>query len=82
MRGVCLLAAALAVATPKYSVTLQQERPQLEAPKVQSSSSSKWCPYQNSVDYVCLETNVNLKAGWKISQSWMTATDINPPAPA
>jgi hypothetical protein len=82
MRAVFLIAAALAVAVPKYSVTLQQERPQLEAPRLQGTSTSKWCPLQNSVDYVCLETNVNLKAGWKISQSWTTATDINPVAPA
>ena len=80
MNRMCFIAAALAVAASKHTITLHQERPELAAPKLKASSNYKWCPFQDSVDYVCVDTTVNLKAGWKITQSWTTATDINPPA--
>ena len=75
-----LLLAAAAVQA-KHTITLQQERPVLKAPSVTSSNFKK-CLYQDALNYACIDTTVSLKAGWDITQSWTTATDINPTAPS
>jgi hypothetical protein len=41
----CFIAAALAVAASKHTITLHQERPELAAPKLKASSNYKWCPF-------------------------------------
>ncbi len=34
------------------------------------------------MNFACLESSIDLKAGWEIKQRWEVATDINPTAPA
>ena len=43
-------------------------------------ADSRNCLLDDSLNYACLETSIDLKAGWEIRQRWQVASDINPAA--
>lgn len=65
----------------KHSITLQQEKPKLKAPHVQKYDT-RACAFDDAMNFACLESSIDLKAGWEIKQRWEVATDINPTAPS
>ncbi len=51
----------------------------LKAPNVKKYDSRN-CAFDDSLNYMCLESSIDLKAGWEIKQKWQVASDINPAA--
>ena len=43
-------------------------------------ADSRECVFDDSLNYACLETSIDFKAGWEIKQKWQVASDINPAA--
>lgn len=56
----------------------QLDKPKkLQAPNVQKYDSRN-CAFDDSLNYLCLESSIDVKAGWEIKQKWQVASDINP----